>query len=158
MTTMEGLAAELTGRSAGNETTPEIEAAAKAAGLVIIYADQGDDLILMRGAVTEETYDLEFYLDGEGFIPQDRDDSWDDEEMYDHLRRKVGEENDRAKVTAALTPSSWIPGGAWRFECSARFATFEIFDVHQEGLMHEDDAEPVLYCTGIVVKLPERNP
>lgn len=47
------LAARLNGREYGNETTPKIEAAAKSAGLVIVFAYE-DDTCEFRGAIYEE--------------------------------------------------------------------------------------------------------
>ncbi len=53
------LAAQLNGREYGSEITKEEEAAAKKAGLVVVYG-ASDDLVELRGAIEEEVgaYDM----------------------------------------------------------------------------------------------------
>lgn len=53
--TKEILAAQLTGREYGSEMSTQEEAAAKAAGLVVIFG-ASDDLMEFRGAIHDEAY------------------------------------------------------------------------------------------------------
>lgn len=139
--TKEELAASLNGLQypAYKNITPEQKAAAKAAGLVIVFG-ASDDLMEFEGAIYDEfgCYDGGTVLvDAKGMLDRsqiDDDDDDDDEAIADYVTRKAG-----AKQIEAV----WHQAGdiSWTYETAIPHATFEV---------HEGDE---VYCRGIVFSL-----
>lgn len=135
------LAPQLTGREIGDETTPEIEAAAKAAGLVIVFG-ASDDLMEFRGAINEEIGAYEgavATVDAEGLAP-------DYEEIiaaHEHDMKDVLREYFRREDTGREIEALWDSEEpySWTFKTDIPHETFEIIE----------DGEP--YCRGIVFRL-----
>lgn len=137
--TKESIAAALN----GTEYPPDaaisaISAAAKAAGLVIVYG-ASDDLMEFEGAIYDEigAYDgTTAYLDRKGLLDRDQIDDNDDEAITDYTLRKR-----RAVSIEAL----WDPGDgySWSFQTEIPHATFEVVE----------DGAP--YCRGIVFALAD---
>ena len=132
--TKEELAARLNGREYGEEMTPEEEALAKAAGLLVIFG-ASDDLTELRGALNDEAgaYNGATHrIDAEGFVPDwDSLDHDDEDQCAAYFKRKGG---------GVLVEAKWdFKGYSWWIETSAPSAEFEIV---------EGD-EP--YCLGIVL-------
>ncbi|WP_110947063.1 hypothetical protein [Pseudomonas bohemica] len=140
--TKEELAAQLDGIQypAHRAITKEHIAAAKEAGLVILYG-ASDDLMEFDGASREEIgcYDGGIALvDLQGVLP-DRDSLEEDDEIAEYVMRKR-----QAKTIEAL----WCkePGYSWTYKTVIPHATFEVME----------DAEN--YCRGIVFSLTELEP
>jgi hypothetical protein len=137
MTTKEELAARLTGRTIGEETSWAEGTEAREAGLVIVFG-ASDDLMEFEGAIDDEV-DVQnggmAQLDQSGVL--DRDRCEDDDEIADHVQRLR-----TAKTIKALWAAE--PGYSWTYETDIPHATFEIVE---DGV----DGEP--YCRGIVFEL-----
>ena len=137
--TKEELAAQLNGIEypAHRAITKDHIAAAKEAGLVIVYG-ASDDLMEFEGASREE---IGCYgggtalVDLQGVLP-DRDTLGGDDEIAEYVARKKG-----AKTIEAL----WCkePGYSWTYRTDIPHATFEVMD----------DGEH--YCRGIVFSLTD---
>lgn len=130
----EELAMRLNQHEYRNETTPDIEAEAKASGLAIIFG-ASDDLMEFRGAIDEELgcfEGREVLIDSKGVLPE-REQIDNDEELEDFfLRRK----------TAKKIEAIWDKDGySWLYETTIPHVTFDIL---------EDGNK---YCRGIVIDL-----
>lgn len=126
--------AALDGRQYRSETTKEIRAAAKAAGVVIIYG-ASDDLMEIEGAVDDEVgvgNQTEVPFTPSGLLENDCDS--DDCPHYA-----------RAKAAAAKVVSIFDPGDGLTFK-------YETAIPHETFRIMEDD-EP--YCDGILFKLSD---
>ena len=132
--TKEELAALLNGREYRKEITREEEAAAKAAGLLVIFG-ASDDLTELRGAINDEAgaWDGATHrIDHEGFVPDWESVDHDDEDACAaYFKRKGSGVMVEAKC-------DW-KGYSWWIETDVPHATFDIL---------EED-EP--YCRGIVI-------
>lgn len=133
------LALILDGREIGEEVDETDAAAAKAAGLIIVYG-ASDDLAEIDGLFDDEVgvggEEDSFLVDADGVIPAGRDERWSDAEMSRYFVRKYAAPEKVVTVTA-----EWCPPGddtSWRFSASVPFSSFKIFE----------DGE--LYCRGIV--------
>lgn len=141
--TMEQLARLLDGREYGSEIAPDEEAAAKEAGLVIIFG-ASDDLVELHGAIDDEVDaygGTAFSIDREGVIPRERDDRWAMSEMQNWFRRV-------ARVDNILIVADWCPDDdpgrpPWVIRASG---------VSWSGFGIVEDSAP--FCRGIVVQLP----
>lgn len=138
--TKEQLAAKLTGIEypPDRHITKETKAAAKAAGLLIVYG-LSDDLMEFDGAFTDEVGASDgtvAYIDAVGVLDRGQIDDGDDEEIADFVNRKRA-----ARKIEAL----WDPGDgySWKFQTDIPHATFEIVE----------DGGP--YCRGIVIDLAD---
>lgn len=131
--TKEELAARLNGNTYGDECTHDDAAAAKAAGLVIVYG-ASDDLMEFEGAIHDEVgcFDGgEAWVDKDGVL--DRDACDDDDALAEFVARKK---------SARRIEAVWGYGGySWTYRTDIPHATFEIVE----------DGEP--YCRGIVFAL-----
>lgn len=132
------LAALLNGREYRKEITRDEEAAAKAAGLVVVFG-ASDDLMEFCGAIDDELgcYDgTSVLVDINGIVPHREEVGDDDDELEAYLRRKSG-----AKHIDAL----WCEedGYSWTYRTEIPHETFEI----------TDDGQP--YCKGIVFALKD---
>ena len=130
--TKEELAAQLTGGEIGDEITLEQEAAAKVAGLVVIFG-ASDDLVELRGAIYDElgAWNGTTLLVRRGHALAENGHSCDcDFCGYPALK------NGCAKVEAL-----WCKEGdySWTYKTDLPHATFEI----------KEDGRP--YCRGIVI-------
>jgi hypothetical protein len=135
--TKEELAAQLNGRTIGQEITDDEAAAAKAAGLVVVFG-ASDDLMEFRGAIEDEAgaYDGgEAQVDAKGLLP-DRGSIDDDDRLEDFFMRRK---------TAQKIEAHWCkaPPFAWTFSTEIPHATFTIVE----------DGDP--WCQGIVFELPK---
>lgn len=137
--TKEELAAQLDGIQYPTDRaiTKDQVAAAKAAGLVIVYG-ASDDLMEFDGATCEEIGCYEggtAFVDLQGVLP-DRDSLEDDDEIADYAARKKG-----AKTIEAL----WCKesGYSWTYLTDIPHATFEVL------------ADGEQYCRGIVFSLTD---
>jgi hypothetical protein len=139
----EELAARLNGREYTKEITHEEEAAAKAAGLVVIFG-ASDDLVELRGAIYEEVgaYDgTELYISkGELLIDPDRDER-EVLAKFGFLDRIMA----RRKAALCIRASWCDQGYSWFIRVSG-LAPHSHFDII-EG---EDK-----FCRGIVIDLKE---
>lgn len=138
MTTKE-LAALLNGREYGEEILRHEAAAAKAAGLVVVFRSS-DDLMEFRGAINDEVGAGTVRVDKEGLVP-DFDEACDapDCERKDRLREYFRRENASATIKAV-----WDTEGYSRvYETAIPHETFEIVE----------DGEK--YCRGIVFALAD---
>lgn len=137
--TKEKLAAELNGIQypAHRSITKEQIAAAKAAGLVIVFG-ASDDLMELEGAIRDEfgCYDGGTALiDAEGLLP-DRESIEDDDELQAYFKRKS---------TAKNIEALWCKddGYSWTYSTDIPHAPFDVMD-------GEDS-----YCRGIVFALAD---
>lgn len=140
MLTKEELAARLTGREYMLEITDELEAEAKAAGLLVVYG-YSDDSVELRGAWHDEIsmYDGgDFDIDRDGIVHE-----VDDESLLDHGAEWVAEMVERRKrartISALWCESEW----PWMYRTDIPHATFEIYDEGEK------------YCRGIVIALAD---
>lgn len=134
--TAKELAALLNGREYGKEITKDEEAAAKEAGLVVVFG-QSDDLMEFRGAIDDEVDCFEgrtVHVNGNGLvlIPNCSDECEDCE----YVRDKLG----KCAVVTAMWDAGDFP---WSFDTGLPYETFEIFE----------DGEK--YCQGIVFSLAD---
>ena len=132
-TTKETIAAALTGSEYPFDVPKDIAAAAKAAGLLIIYG-ASDDLMEFDGAFRDEVgcYDGgHAYIDASGLV--DRDEDASDEEIADFVIRKR---------TSHRIDALWGSDGYdWTYSTDLPHATFEIVE----------EGHP--YCRGIVLDI-----
>lgn len=131
----EELAAKLNGREYRNELTTEEAAAAKAAGLVVVYG-YSDDNMEFEGAIRDEIGCYEggtAYLTSAGLLQNDCDD--DRCPHFKRLKEKA------ATIEAVWSESSDSP--AWTYKTDIPHATFEIIE----------DGSP--FCRGIVFALAD---
>ena len=135
----EQLAVELNGIQypAHRSITKEQIAAAKAAGLVIVFG-ASDDLMELEGAIRDEfgCYDGGTALiDAEGLLPE-RENIEDDDELQEYFKRKP-----QARKIEAL----WCKedGYSWTYSTDIPHSTFDVLD----GEDH--------YCRGIVFALAD---
>lgn len=136
--TKEELAAQLNGREYCEEITKDEAAAAKAAGLVVVFG-ASDDLMEFRGAIYDEfdCYDGgEVLVDAQGMLDRSQIDDDDDEAIADFVSRKK---------SARAIEAVWCGEGAysWAYKTEIPHSTFEVLD----------DCEP--YCRGIVFALAD---
>jgi hypothetical protein len=136
----EMLAMVLHGRQYGSEITEEEEAAAKAAGLLVIFG-ASDDLMEFRGAAHDEIYchgGGTALIDAAGVLPN-RDDVEDDVELKALFVRQP--------LAASIKALSCAEEDfAWTYETAVPHATFEI---------HADGGQ---YCRGIVISVADLAP
>lgn len=138
MTTLTEVAAALNGAQYPLRIPKDVKAAARAAGILIIYG-QSDDLMEFDGAFCDEigAYDgVTAYLDADGVLDRGAIDDDDDLAIADHVIRA----RKAAKIEALWEPGD---GYSWKFETDIPHETFEI----------EDDGEP--YCRGIVLSIKD---
>jgi hypothetical protein len=124
--TKEELAARLDGREVGEEITSEEAAEARAADLLVIYG-ASDDLLEAEGAFRDEVEAPgSVELDGKGFLPWERDDSWSDAvmEAFFARRRAPG----LIEVTAEWCPAEAEDGRCWDISTAAPHATFRVME------------------------------
>lgn len=138
--TKEELAAALSGIQypAYKHITPELKAAAKAAGLVIVFG-ASDDLMELEGAIHDEfgCYGGDTALvDAKGLIDRSQIDDDDDEAIADYVARKKG-----AKAIEAV----WceVPDISWTYKTDIPHAIFEVREADE------------IYCRGIVFSLAD---
>lgn len=136
--TKEELAAQLNGREYREELTKDEAAAAKAAGLVVVFG-ASDDLMEFRGAIYDEfgCYDGgEVLVDAKGMLDRSQIDDDDDEAIADFVSRKK---------SARAIEAVWCGEGdySWSYKTEIPHSTFEVLD----------DCEP--YCRGIVFALAD---
>lgn len=132
--TKEELATLLNGRQYGEEITPEEEAEAKAAGLVVIFG-ASDDLMEFRGAINDEAgvYDgTTVYLTPKGLLANE----------CGHAGCPYFEEI-REAITVIIEALWDSEGYSWVYETEMPHATFDILEGDEK------------YCRGIVVELPK---
>lgn len=142
--TKEQLAALLNGRQYRSEITDEEAAAAKAAGLLVIFG-ASDDLVEFRGFISDEigAYNgTTFRLCPEGLLPEwpnTSDEGWDESEAEDYFRRKalgfvdIEALWDEGGYSWVISPPSTLP-----------HATFVI----------KEEGEPD-FCRGIVIDMAD---
>ncbi len=130
------LADKLNGREYGSEITQEEEAAAKKAGLVVVYG-YSDDNIIMAGAFDDEIG------------------AWDGTVLYLHSRGFIEDPDDddcpkcRKRARAALekcvkVDCEWDEKGySWYITPTCAFAPFDIIE----------DSEP--FCRGVVISVKD---
>lgn len=132
----EELAALLNGREYGSEMTPEEEATAKTARLLVIFG-ACDDLTELRGALSDEAgaYDGAVHqIDREGFVP--------DWESIDHGDEEACAAYFKRKGSGIVVEAKWDwKGYSWWIETEAPHAGFDIME------------DPDTYCRGIVIDL-----
>lgn len=127
----------LNGRQYGSEIAPDEEAAAKSAGLLVIYG-ASDDLMEFRGAARDE---LDAYegrtalIDAAGVLP-DRDQVEGDDELKALFARQPG-----ARAVEALWAKE--EDFSWTFKTDVPHATFVIMDDEEQ------------YCRGIVINMAD---
>lgn len=132
--TKEELAALLNGREYRQEMTREEEAAAKAAGLLVIFG-ASDDLTELRGAIHDEAgayYGTVHRIDRHGFVGNWDDLNHDDEDECEAYFKRKGQ----GIVVGARW--SW-QGYSWWIEPDVPYAAFDIVE----------DGEK--YCRGVVI-------
>ena len=131
------LAVQLNGTEYPARFPSGLIAAAKEAGLVVVYG-ASDDLMEFEGAIYDEvgaSNGKEVYVDQQGLFP-DRDSIVDDDELRAFFARQDAKP---AKITA-----NWdTEGYSWTYTTTIPHATFEIVE----------DGEK--YCRGIVFSLPD---
>lgn len=137
--TKEELAAQLNGIEYPCRISKELKAAAKAAGLVIVYG-ASDDLMEFDGAIYDEVgvYNGgEALLDAKGVLDRSQIDDDDDEAIADFVARKGG-----ARKIEAI----WSNAGneaAWTYKTDIPHVNFDVMD--------EGDT----YCRGLVFALSD---
>lgn len=135
--TKEELAALLNGREYGEEITKEEAAAAKAAGLLVVYG-ASDDLMEFDGAFRDEQGawgGTTARLTPTGLLPY-WDNARDDEE--------TAEQYFKDKAIAKSIDAIWAKGDySWQFKTDIPHATFEIVDGEDK------------YCRGLVIALAD---
>jgi hypothetical protein len=132
------LAAQLDGGVYGLEISKDLEAQAKAAGLVVVFGGS-DDLAELRGAIHDEVGCYgggKFRIDAAGILPDYESAEHDDEEsMREWFRRDAG---------AVAIEAHWGKDGySWTYSTAIPHTTFEITD--------EGDK----YCRGIVFSMAD---
>jgi hypothetical protein len=133
------IAAALTGSEYPLKIAKDIKAAAKAAGIVIVYG-ASDDLMEFDGAISDEAGVWEegttVRVDAAGLIPDfDQIDKDDKEELRGYFKREGG-----GKEIEAL----WSEDGyLWTYKTDLPHETFEIVE----------EGQP--YCRGIVFLLAD---
>lgn len=142
MYTKESLAALLNGRTYGNEITKEEAAAAKEAGLVVVFG-YSDDNVELRGAIDDEIGAFDgttFKLDGAGVLPTFKglvEREAEELEFADYFERRDGTWEVKAAWNGAHGQF------AWTFTTDVPHLTFDI----------TDDGEP--FCRGMVIDLAD---
>ena len=136
------LAATLSGREYLHEITASEEAAAKAAGLVVVFG-ASDDLMEFRGAISDEQGAYEGHtarLSTSGLLKRwEEVDKDDEDEMEAYFKAKLGGFRE--------IEAQWDSEGySWTFRTDIPHATFEIVD----------DGDR--YCRGIVFSLSDAAP
>lgn len=135
------LAAQLHGRTYGKELTREEAAAAKAAGLVVVFG-YSDDNMELRGAIDDEVgcYDGGTALvDTQGLLPDYENIEKDERDL---LRTYFAREQNAVPVEAICGQE----GYGWIYQTAIPHSTFDII---------EDGAK---YCRGIVFALADARP
>jgi hypothetical protein len=129
--TKETLAALLNGREYEYEITPEEEAQAKAAGLVVAFG-YGDDNTVLRGAINDEVRCFEgdeIMLCKNGFIMD-----WD--YVYHEDEREVEEYITRKRLPKSKITAIWYDEDAeeyeWIYKTNIPHATFDIMENGQK--------------------------
>lgn len=136
--TAKELAALLNGRQYGKEITKEEEAAAKEAGLVVVFGES-DDCMEFRGAIDDEVSCFDggtAYVNEKGLF-----ESPDCVEEYEHCEYIRTELDKCATITALWSENE--NDFPWSYSTEIPHETFEIFD----------DGEK--YCQGIVFSLAD---
>lgn len=141
--TKKELAAWLNGREYGDEITKEEAAAAKEAGLVVVFG-YSDDNVELRGAIYDEVGASDgttLRICPEGILadwPHKHDEGWSESEAADYFRRKALGFRD---IEAVWNSEQGEP--AWTYRTDIPHATFDVME----------DGE--LYCRGIVFSLSD---
>lgn len=141
--TKEQLAALLNGRQYRQEITKDEEAAAKAAGLLVIFG-ASDDLVELRGAISDQVGAYEgstVRISKAGALIQDFEsiDRDDEEALEAYFKAKAA---GFVEVEAV-----WSPAGedlSWAFKTEVPHATFTI----------AEEGEPD-FCRGIVIDMAD---
>jgi len=132
--TKEDLAVKLNQCQYTEETTPELEAVAKASGLVIIFG-ASDDLMEFRGAIDDEVGCWDggkALIDSKGVLPA-REQIDNDEDLEDFFQRRK---------TAKEIEAIWAKGEySWQYKTAIPHAVFDVLE----------DSDK--YCQGIVIDL-----
>lgn len=136
--TKEVLAAQLDGFGYPFSVSRDLQSHAKAAGLVIVYG-ASDDLMELRGAITEEVSaweGTEILLTRDGLF---QDETCESQCRYFLQAKREAQRHGR--TIKAL----WDPGDgySWRYETAIPHVTFEIVE----------ESEP--YCRGIIFALSD---
>lgn len=138
--TKESLAALLNGIEYPGRASVEVNAAAKAAGLVIVFGES-DDLMEFEGAIRDEADVYNggtILIDAKGPLPEWDQVSDDEATAADYVTRKP-----RAREITA----NWRKDGyAWSYDTTIPHATFDVMEM----------GEP--YCKGIVFDLADLGP
>lgn len=135
--TPQELAAELDGIEYPGEPPAELQAKAKAAGLVIVFG-ASDDLMEFRGAIYEEAgvYDGgTAYIDPMGLLPsfESVHEDGDKDDLRSYFIREPN--------AVALTANWSVDGYSWTYTTDIPHATFEVMEGDEK------------YCRGIVFRL-----
>jgi len=137
--TKETLAALLDGREYGDEMTRAEEAAAKAAGLVVIFG-YSDDNLELRGAIDDEVGcygGQEFHLNRKGVLPR-----WEPREEKNQVDARAYFEDER--LPFVKFHAIWgAHGYSWTYHAAFAHRTFVV--------MEDGDK----FCRGIVFSLAE---
>lgn len=138
--TKEELAAALNGIQypAYKSITAEQKAAAKAAGLVIVFG-ASDDLMEFEGAIHDEFGCYEggtALVDAKGLLDRSQIDDDDDEAIANYVKRKAG-----ARAIEAV----WceVPDISWSYKTDIPHANFEVHEAAE------------VYCRGIVFAIAD---
>lgn len=131
--TKETLAAQLTGREYGSEISKEEEAAAKAAGLVVIFG-ASDDLMEFCGVIHDEAYPGE-----EGVVKLHRGGLLEDHNE-DCECKWCGYEATAKKCAEVQALWCKEKGYSWTYKTEIPHATFEIVEGSEK------------YCRGLVIE------
>ena len=139
------IAAKLNGLNYPLRIPAEIAAAAKAAGIVIVYG-ASDDLMEFEGAIRDEVgvYDGgTAEVDAKGLLGnwESLRDDGDKEEIADFLARQP-----KAQTIEAIWTPEDLPGTSWAYKTSIPHVTFDVIE--------DDD----VYCKGIVFALADIKP
>ena len=135
--TKEDLAAQLTGLTYPVRLPRAIEAAAKDAGLVIVFG-ASDDLLELRGAISEELSAYEgtkILLTRDGVFDEDSC-----SKKCSHWKKARAQAQQNGQILEALWDTA---GYSWMYQISIPHATFEVLE----------DGEP--YCRGVVFALAD---
>ncbi len=135
------MAARLTGREYGSETTPEDEALAKEHGLVIVFG-ASDDLLEFRGAIDDElgAWNGRFArVDQKGLTSE-----FEGIDLHARNAKELLRDYFRREDKGATIHAKWATDGySWIITTDTPHATFEIVE----------DGEP--FCRGIVFAMAD---
>lgn len=149
--TKEGLAAKLNGRQYREEITNELEAEAKASGLLVIFG-ASDDLVEFRGGFCDEVgaYRGNYCIrvDKKGIVPNSHiaADEWsndgEEDDDDDITFSKIKEYVKRREYSSVIIKAVWDSEGySWVIKTDVPHATFDIMGGNKK------------FCRGIVLDL-----